>query len=166
MVSPMFNLLTALGNLFGIGGSSLISRLLGFGQHKAAKQVAAFSFYGGMVATFLFSMLTLCFRVPLLSFLGASDENFFYAQTYLLWVVVIGGITTMMSMTLAHLLRSEGHAKHASAGMMFGGILNIVLELLLMFAAGMGFVGSAVATACSNFASVLFFLIIFYRLSF
>ena len=164
LVSPWFNLLTALGNLFGIGGSSLISRQLGSGQHKAVKQVAAFSFYGGMAVTFLFSMLTLCFRGPLLRFLGASDENFAYAQTYLLWVVVIGGIPTMLSMTLAHLLRSEGHAKHASAGMMFGGILNLILDPLFMFAAGMGFVGSAVATACSNLASVLFFLIIFYKL--
>lgn len=70
----------------------------------------------------------------------------------------------MLSMTLAHLLRSEGHAKHASAGMMFGGILNLILDPLLMFVAGMGFVGSAIATACSNLASVLFFLVIFYRL--
>lgn len=164
LVSPWFNLLTALGNLFGIGGSSLISRMLGSKKHMEVKQVAAFSFYGGIMATFLFSMLTLCFRVPLLRFLGASNENFAYAQTYLLWVVVIGGIPTMLSMTMAHLLRSEGHAKHASAGMMFGGILNILLDPLLMFAARMGFVGSAIATACSNLASVLFFLMIFYRL--
>ncbi len=164
LVYPWFNLLTALGNMFGIGGSSLISRLLGSKEHKAVKQVAAFSFYGGMAATFLFSMLTLCFHVPLLHFLGASDENYAYAQSYLLWVVVLGGIPTMLSMTLGHLLRSEGHARHASAGMMFGGILNIILDPLFMFAAGMGFVGSAVATACSNLASVLFFLAVFYRL--
>lgn len=29
LVSPYFNLLTALGNLFGLGGGSLISRMLG-----------------------------------------------------------------------------------------------------------------------------------------
>ncbi|HIT98641.1 MAG TPA: MATE family efflux transporter, partial [Candidatus Copromorpha excrementavium] len=33
LVSPWFNLLTALGNLFGIGGSSLISRMLGAHNH-------------------------------------------------------------------------------------------------------------------------------------
>lgn len=108
LVSPWFNLLTALGNLFGIGGSSLISRQLGSGQHREVKQVAAFSLYGGMGMTFLFSMLTLCFRAPLLRFLGASDENFAYAQTYLLWVVVIGGIPTMLSMTLAICSEARG----------------------------------------------------------
>lgn len=164
LVYPWFNLLTALGNLFGIGGSSLISRLLGSKEHKAVKQVASFSFYGGIAATFLFSLLSFVFRVPLLRFLGASNDNFTYAQSYFLWVVIIGGIPTMLSMTLAHLLRSEGHARHASAGMMFGGILNIILDPLFMFGVGMGFVGSAVATACSNLASMLFFLVIFHRL--
>ena len=34
LVSPWFNLLTALGNLFGLGGSSLISRMMG---HKTTR---------------------------------------------------------------------------------------------------------------------------------
>lgn len=164
LVYPWFNILTALGNLFGIGGSSLISRLLGVDKKSDIKRVSAFCFYGGMVVTFSFSLCSLIFRMPLLHFLGASEENYNYACTYLLWVVVIGGIPTMLNMTLAHLLRSEGHAQKASAGMMFGGILNIILAPVLMFGMGMGFIGSAVATACSNAASVIFFLVIFYRM--
>lgn len=164
LVYPWFNILTALGNLFGIGGSSLISRLLGVDKKSDIKRVSAFCFYGGMVVTFSFSLCSLIFRMPLLHFLGASEENYNYACTYLLWVVVIGGIPTMLNMTLAHLLRSEGHAQKASAGMMFGGILNIILDPVLMFGMGMGFIGSAVATACSNAASVIFFLVIFYRM--
>lgn len=164
LVYPWFNILTALGNLFGIGGSSLISRLLGVDKKSDIKRVSAFCFYGGMVLTFSFSLCSLIFRMPLLHFLGASEENYNYACTYLLWVVVIGGIPTMLNMTLAHLLRSEGHAQKASAGMMFGGILNIILDPVLMFGMGMEFIGSAVATACSNAASVIFFLVIFYRM--
>lgn len=164
LVYPWFNVLTALGNLFGIGGSSLISRLLGSGNHEDVRKVSAFSFYGGMGATLLFCICSLIFRIPLLRFLGASNENIVYAQEYLLWVVAAGGIPTMLSMTLAHLLRSEGHAKWASAGMMFGGVLNIILDPVFMFGFGMGFTGSAVATALSNFSAMLFFLFIFRRL--
>lgn len=164
LVYPWFNILTALGNLFGIGGSSLISRLLGMGNLKDIKKVSAFSFYGGMAVTLLFSVSSLIFCTPLLYFLGASNANISYAESYLMWVVVLGGIPTMLSMTLAHLLRSEGHAKWASAGIMFGGILNLVLDPLFMFILGMGFVGSAIATACSNLVSMLFFLFIFCRL--
>lgn len=163
LVYPWFNLLTALGNLFGIGGGSLISRLLGSGKKNEVKKVSAFSFYSSIFTTILFSVFSWLFRNPLLLFLGASSENYNYAQEYLLWVVVLGGPFAMLSMTLAHLLRSEGHAKQASFGMMFGGILNIILDPIFMFAAGLGFVGSAAATALSNILSVIFFLIVLYR---
>lgn len=123
LVSPWFNLLTALGNLFGLGGGSLISRMLGKSNHQDIRHVSAFSVWGGAVTTLVFSLLTFLFRRPLLNFLGASPDTFGYAQSYLLWVVVLGGVPTMLSLTLGHLLRSEGHARPASAGMMFGGIL-------------------------------------------
>lgn len=133
LVSPWFNLLTALGNLFGLGGGSLISRLLGKHDQDDIKNVSAFSVWGGAVATLLFSVLTFAFREPLLYFLGASPDTFGYAQSYLTWVVVIGGVPTMLSLSLGHLLRSEGHARPASMGMMFGGILNVILDPVLIF---------------------------------
>ena len=40
---PMFVFLTGLANLFGIGGSSLMSRSLGTNNHQKTKQTAAFS---------------------------------------------------------------------------------------------------------------------------
>ena len=133
LVSPWFNLLTALGNLFGLGGSSLISRMLGAKNHEDVKHVAAFSIWGGAVTTLLFSLMTYVFRAPLLTFLGASPDTYGYAEDYLFWVVVMGGVPTMVSLAMGHLLRSEGHARPASAGMMFGGILNVALDPLFIF---------------------------------
>lgn len=156
LVYPWFNMLTAIGNLFGIGGSSVIARMLGAGRDCEVKFVSAFSVYGGTVFTLAFSLGTWFFREPLLEFLGASSENIRYSENYMFWVVVLGGIPTMLSMTMSHLIRSEGHAKAAGAGMMCGGILNIILDPLLIFAAGMGFTGAAVATALSNLASLVF----------
>lgn len=164
LVYPWFTLLTALGNLFGIGGSSLVSRLLGAKRGDEVKYVSSFCFYGGIVVTFVFSLLSLCFHVPLLRFLGASEENFLFARTYLIWVVVLGGIPTMMSMTLAHFLRSEGHARLASTGIMLGGILNMLLDPIFIYGLHMGFAGAAVATALSNLVSMLFFLYRFRKL--
>ena len=80
LVSPWFNLLTALGNLFGLGGGSLISRLLGEKNHKDIKYVSAFSIWGGAATTLVFSILTFIFREPLLNFLGASPDTYGYAQ--------------------------------------------------------------------------------------
>lgn len=137
LVSPWFNLLTALGNLFGLGGGSLISRMLGSSNHRDVKHVSAFSIWGGGLTTLLFSILTFVFRTPLLNFLGASPDTYDYAQSYLNWVVVLGGAPTMLSLTMGHLLRSEGHAKPASTGMMFGGILNVPLLVLMNVTIGL-----------------------------
>ena len=164
LVSPWFNLLTALGNLFGLGGSSLISRLLGAQNQKDVKYVAAFSVWGGAAATVIFSLATYLFRGPLLAFLGASPDTYSYAENYLVWVVVLGGVPTMVSLTLGHLLRSEGHARQASAGMMFGGILNVVLDPVLIFGLHMEVAGAAIATAFSNAVSVVFFVACYLRL--
>lgn len=138
--------------------------MMGVQNHKDIKYVAAFSIWGGAIVTLVFSMATYLARIPLLNFLGASPDTYNYAEIYLLWVVVLGGVPTMMSLTLGHLLRSEGHAKQASAGMMFGGILNVVLDPVLIFILHMDVAGAALATALSNIASVVFFAIQYLRL--
>ncbi len=164
LVSPWFNLLTALGNLFGLGAGSLISRMLGRNNHKDIRNVSAFSIWGGAVVTGLFSLLTYLFRRPLLLFLGASPDTYAFAQSYLNWVVVLGGVPTMLSLSMGHLLRSEGHARPASMGMMFGGILNVVLDPVMIFGFDLNVSGAAIATAFSNLASVVFFVVMYYRL--
>lgn len=109
----------------------------------------------------MFSLGTYLFRRPLLEFLGASQATYGYAQDYLFWVVVLGGVPTMVSLALGHLLRSEGHARPASAGMMFGGILNVVLDPVLIFLFHLDVAGAAIATALSNAASVVFFVVVY-----
>ena len=164
LVSPWFNLLTALGNLFGLGGSSLISRMMGANNHGDIKYVSVFSIWGGAAVSLLFSLGTWFARMPLLNFLGASPDTYGYAQDYLLWVVVLGGVPTMVSLALGHLLRSEGHAKQASAGMMFGGILNVALDPIFIFIFHLDVTGAAIATALSNTAAVVFFIVQYIRL--
>lgn len=164
LVSPWFNLLTALGNLFGLGAGSLISRMMGSGQKEKIRFVSSFSIWCGILVTFLFLVFTFLFQTPLLQFLGASLDSMTYAKEYLFWVVVIGGIPTMVSLTLGHLLRSEGFARMASGGMMFGGILNVILDPVLIFGLHLDVTGAAMATAFSNSASVFFFLESYRRL--
>ena len=138
--------------------------MMGAQNHKDIKYVSVFSIWGGAAVTLLFSLGTWFARVPLLNFLGASPDTYGYAEEYLFWVVVLGGIPTMVSLALGHLLRSEGHAKQASAGMMFGGILNVVLDPVFIFIFHLNVAGAAMATALSNAVSVVFFVIQYIRL--
>lgn len=164
LVSPWFNLLTALGNLFGLGAGSLISRMLGSQNYKDIKYVSAFSIWGGALVTLIFSVGTYFMRQPLLNFLGASPDTYGYAQDYLFWAVVLGGVPTAIGLALGHLLRSEGQTKAASIGMMFGGLLNVALDPVFIFAFHFEVAGAAIATAFSNAASILFFAVQYARL--
>ena len=159
--------MNALSNLFGIGGGSLISRLLGKKQDEEAKKVCSFSFYGAFALAGLYALFSLIFREPLLRFVGASDNTIGYASEYMMYTVTIGAIPTMLSVTMAHLLRSEGYAAKASFGLGFGGILNIILDPLFMFVIlpeGNEVAGAAIATLISNVCVLIFFIITFMRL--
>lgn len=163
----LFFILTALSNLFGVGGGSLMSRLLGERRPEEAKRVCSFSFYGTICISLLYALACLLFMDPLLRLLGATDNTIGYSRQYTLWVIVVGGIPSCLSMTMAHLLRSEGYARYASFGLGGGGILNMILDPLFMFVIlqpGQEVMGAALATMISNCASLCCFAFLFFRL--
>lgn len=160
----VFFLLTSLANLFGIGGGSLISRLLGVQDTKNARKVCAFSLWMASISAMLYSGVVFLFKKPLLIFLGGSQDTLTYALDYTLWVTVIGSVPTVMSVTMGHLLRNVGYAKESAIGLGMGGILNIILDPLFMFVIlpnGMEVTGAAIATVLSNICAMGYFLIIF-----
>ncbi|MBO5907582.1 MAG: MATE family efflux transporter [Clostridia bacterium] len=156
--------MSCLSNLFGVGGGSLISRLLGQKRDADASQVCSFSFYGALFSSVIYSLSVLIFMEPLLRLLGATDGSIGYATDYAMWVIVVGGIPLTLSMTMANLLRSEGYAKEASFGLGMGGVINMALDPLFMFVIlepGSEVKGAAIATMLSNLIVVIFFFIIF-----
>ena len=161
VVYSSFVMLTAVSNLFGVGGASALSRALGKKSPEDARGIAAVSIWGGLLCSILFSLLFLIFSRPILIVCGATPEIYETAFRYALWVVVIGGPGTILNTLLANLIRAEGNAAAASFGVSFGGILNMILDPLFVLPRflHMGAAGAGMATACSNLAAVLFFLI-------
>lgn len=167
MAYVLFFMLNALANLFGIGGGSLISRLLGQNRTNDSKSVSVFSFYGTIIVTAVYCLICYFFMTPILNFMGASENTLGFAIDYTLWVVVIGGIPATLSMAMSHLLRSEGHGSKASFGLSMGGILNIFLDPIFMFIImpkGQEVVGAAVATMISNVIALIYYCIIYYQI--
>lgn len=156
---PIFMSLTMVGNLFGIGANSFISRSLGQGDRKRAGKASTFAFYGAFGVTFLIMTVLACFMRPILTAIGAVTENTFEATSaYLRWTVLYGGIPTVGALMLGHLIRSEGNTKQASVGLALGGILNIVLDYIFVPVLGLGAEGAAIATCISNICSFLYLL--------
>ncbi len=159
----LFFVMASLSNLFGVGGGSLISRLLGQQKPQEAKKVSSFSFYGTIFVTLLYSGLCLFCMDGVLHMVGASEFTYDYAASYTFWVVIIGGVPATLSMALSHLLRSEGYAKQASFGLGMGGVINIILDPVFMFFIlpdGQEVAGAAIATCLSNVISLVYFLIV------
>ena len=143
---PAVMMITALTNFFGIGGRGLFSRYLGTREYDKARNVSSFCFYTSIGVCALYCIAALIFIDPLLNLLGASSATMAFSRTYALWVVVIGGIPSMLSMLLGNLIRAEGASRQASVGMSMGGILNIILDPILMFVFKLGVRGAAIAT--------------------
>ena len=166
LVYPIFSMTTAFANLFGIGGGSLISRLLGAKRPEQARQVCVFSFYGAIAASALFSLLVYLFLDPILYAVGASPDTIEYAREYMFWILVLGGVPTVLSAVQAHLVRNVGYARQASFGLGLGAVLNIILDPLFMFVIlpdGKEVIGAAVATMLSNLIATLYFVCLIIR---
>ena len=167
LILPVFNITLCLAGLAGIGGGSLISRLLGEGEQQEARRVSAFSLYLGLAISALFAGAMAAFMKPILDLLGAGENTYAYARQYALCVIVAGGVPTVLSNVLANLIRSIGRSKEASAGIILGGLLNIALDPLFMFVLlpdGYEVLGAGLATCLSNCIALTYFLVVLARM--
>lgn len=162
---PLSTLMSALSNLFGVGGAGVLARALGVQDQNKAQRTIRWSILGTLVSAVFYSLIMLTFGEPILRLIGGDDQTMDYAFQYLFWVIVIGGIPTILGPVYGHLLRAIGHPKAASFGMILGAVLNIALDPLIMFVLlppGNEVAGAAIATACSNGVSLLYFLAYFH----
>lgn len=159
LVLPVQLSLTALANLFGIGGGTMLSRLLGSKEHDKAKRISAFAFYSAMTVILLYSAMIAVFRAPFLRLLGATPALYGYVSAYVFWVAVLGGLPSVFNMVAAHLIRAEGASKEASLGLSMGGVINMMLDPVFIHVLGLQLKGAAVATFLSNCITSIYFIL-------
>lgn len=160
VAAPIFLMLTAISNLFGVGGASTFAQALGRKENRTASQISSIAFWFGLLASVLFAFLVFIFMKPILMVCGATPEVYELVRCYVMWTVIIGGPGTVLNILLANLIRGEGSAGIASFGVSAGGFLNILLDpfFVLPQFLNMGAAGAGLATAISNLTTTLFFL--------
>ena len=109
LCAPVFTALMAFGNIYGQGGSSLISRLLGQDDREGTGRVSSFCFYVALTTGVVLAALMMLFRVPLLGILGATAETMPHAEAYYT-VLAIGAPATVLNFIHSNLVRCEGMA--------------------------------------------------------
>lgn len=162
LATPVFMVFMALGNLFGIGGSSAISRALGEKKAERAKNISSFCCYGSLGLGIIMALLFLAGMDGILKLIGASANTIGYARDYLTYIA-FGGPFIMFGTAFGNILRGEGAAKESMIGNMIGTVTNIVLDPIMILGLNWGVVGAAVATVIGNMAASGFYLLYFLR---
>ena len=160
----VYLIVVSLANIFGVGGGSLMVRLIGEKNGDEAQKVASYSIIASGITAAVFSLLTLVFMTPLLTLLGADDMTMNYGKQYLFTTDVLGSVPTILSMSMPQLLRNAGYSKEAGIGVALGSILNVGLDPLFMFVIlpkGYEVLGAGTATMLSNVCSFLYFVFIY-----
>ena len=171
---PVYMILTAISNLFGVGGLSVIARSMGKDNETRARRSAEFAFWGCLLTSLIYCAIIAILSSSITDYLlprslGAhgNDEVAKQASQYILIAVCLCGIPTTLSTLFSHLIRAQGFAMHTSIGIAIGGILNIGLDPLFIFAIcgkDNAALGAGIATGISNIVALLYFIIIFIKL--
>lgn len=162
LASPVFMIFMSLGTLFGVGGTSVISRALGAGKTGYAKKVSSFCMWACVALGALFMALLWIFMDDVIVMLGASENTIAYTRSYL--TITVGcGVFSMISNCFSNVIRTEGKPMKAMTGTVIGNLLNMILDPIMILAFGWGITGAAIATVIGNIVSALYYLAYFLR---
>lgn len=158
VVFPLMSVIQALGFFFGHGSGNSVSRKLGAQKLEEAEHLASCGFFSALVCGALITAFGLIFLNPLARLLGSTDTILPYTRQYLS-IILIGAPYMTAALVLNNLLRFQGSAFYGMIGITSGGILNMILDPVLIFTFDMGIAGAAAATIFSQFVSFVLLLI-------
>ena len=157
VATPAFLIFMAIGMLFGIGGTSLISRMLGQGNNEKAKNISSFCFWTGLVTGVISMFLIWVLNNPICLLVGASDETMTYTSEYLS-ILAVSIPFLIISNMFSNIIRSEGYAQKAMVGMIIGNVANIVLDPVMILLFKWNIAGAAIATTIGNILASIYYI--------
>lgn len=162
--TPVLLIIMSISSIFGMGGSSVVARLLGEKNNKSAKSSITFCFYSMAVAGLIVLVAGMLFIAPIARLAGADYENIGYTCDYLKWIF-LGAPFIILSNGLVHIFRSTGLIREATVGAILGNAINIVLDWLFIVRLGMGTSGAALATSIGFLCATIYDVICIIRAS-
>ncbi|MBN1364985.1 MAG: MATE family efflux transporter [Syntrophaceae bacterium] len=159
---PIQMIVGAIGQMFGIGGASLLSRSLGAKKFNLANKIL-----GNVIATITLLSLSITilgyiYLDKLLILFGASETILPYAKEYM-QIILSGIFMHSLAMSLNNLIRAEGKAKTAMTTMILSAVVNIIMDAVFIIGLKMGIKGAAIATIIAYFTSAVFLVSVYLR---
>ncbi|WP_433617619.1 MATE family efflux transporter [Dactylosporangium sp. CA-139114] len=165
--SPLLGLVMAVGGVFGVGGGALMSRLLGAAEHDPAKaagirHVSSFAVWGSAITGAVLGGLGLLLLHPLVALLGADAAAAPATRDFVAVLLVFVPVLAV-AFCLEQLVRAEGAARTAMAGLIASTVANLVLDVLFILVLRWGVAGAALATGLANLVTVAYFAVWLHR---
>lgn len=162
LAMPVFLMFMSVGTVFGIGGTSVISRALGEGRTDYAQKVCSFCMWGCVIVGVIMAALFLLFTNQILTLVGASESTWEYAKSYLT-IVSFGGPFVLISNAFSNIIRAEGKSGEAMMGQIIGNLLNVILDPIMILGFGWNITGAAIATVIGNVVGAGYYILFFVR---
>ncbi|NKY09520.1 MATE family efflux transporter [Cellulomonas hominis] len=161
LASPVLALVMAVGNVFGVGGGALVSRLLGAaerdpGRADGIRRVSAFALWGAVGVGALVGGTGLALLRPLVGLLGADAAARPATTTFV--AVLLGFLPVLAAaVCLEQLVRAEGAARQVIIGLIGSTVANVLLDVLFILVLRWGVAGAALAVGLANLVTVGYF---------
>ncbi len=154
---PLFMIITAMGQMVGVGSASYISRSLGAGEKEKADKTGSTALFLAVIIAIIVTVFVLLFLGPILKLMGATESVLVPGKNYSTWIIG-GSIFTVINMTLNNIVRAEGNARYSMNALVIGAVLNIIFDPIFMFTFGLGLQGAAIATVLGQAVSTIYLL--------
>lgn len=161
IVYPLFMFIGAIGVMFGAGGASYLSRLLGEKKKEEADKTLTSTIIMGCIFSLIFTVIATVFLDEFLLMYGSTETIMPYAKEYG-YVIVLGSIFTIGTAIMSNTIRAEGNSRYSMIATCVGAVVNIILDPILMFNFNMGIKGAAIATVIAQLTSFIFLLRYYY----
>ncbi|MGO4299809.1 MATE family efflux transporter [Leifsonia sp. RAF41] len=163
---PVFALLMAIGGVFGVGGGTYVSRLLGSQDEPGAdltasgeriKQVSSFTLWGSLATGVVIGVLGVVFATPLAVVVGASGASLAPTALYIGAMCAFTPIY-VAAFALEQLVRAEGAAVASMTGLIASTVANLMFDVLFILVLGWGVLGAGIALGLSNAVTVGYYI--------
>lgn len=154
---PIFTILMAFGNMFGVGGGTFITRLVAQNEVDRAKKVAGYTFYKSIIVGLLIAVFACLLMNPIVKLLGADSNTLNYTTQYST-TLFIGGFTVILNFALEQIVRSEGASKESMYGMFVSVVVSIILDILFILVLDLHVYGAALSMVIANIASSIYYI--------
>lgn len=157
LAMPITIVLMAVGNMFGVGGGTFITRLLGSGDTQKGRNVAGYAFYASIILGVIIGIVAILFMKPVVHLLGADSQTMSYTTQYAT-ILFVGGFAFILNFALEQLVRSEGASKESMYGMFISVAVSIVLDALLILVFNLHVLGAGISLVIANLASTTYYV--------